>query len=143
VWWWCGGGGVVVDFLTDNITTPTKVVLSCFGLLVGLWQQGSKIVTSQHTLNNPPQENKVLEMPEYLILEDGRIMALRNFAAVLRRHKFSQERDPHEYFYSENMLFHPWYSESELFPNDAAKCQSLFEEYDDAIDGKYCTKIQL
>jgi hypothetical protein len=40
---WCGGGGgvvvvVVVVFLTDNITTPTKVVLSCFGLLVGLWQ---------------------------------------------------------------------------------------------------------
>jgi hypothetical protein len=30
--WWCGG------FFTDNNTTPTKVVLSCFGLLVGLWQ---------------------------------------------------------------------------------------------------------
>ena len=25
-------------FLTDNNTTPTKVVLGCFGLLVGLWQ---------------------------------------------------------------------------------------------------------
>jgi hypothetical protein len=37
VWWWCGGG-VVVVCLTDNNTTPTKVVLSCFGLLVGLWQ---------------------------------------------------------------------------------------------------------
>jgi hypothetical protein len=32
--WWCGGGG----FLTDNNTTSTKVVLSCFGLLVELWQ---------------------------------------------------------------------------------------------------------
>jgi hypothetical protein len=30
---WCGGG-----FFTDNNTTATKVVLSCFGLLVGLWQ---------------------------------------------------------------------------------------------------------
>ena len=29
---------VVVVFLTDNKTTPTKVVLSCFGLLVGLWK---------------------------------------------------------------------------------------------------------
>jgi hypothetical protein len=29
-WWWF--------FLTDNNTTSTKVVLSCFGLLVGLWQ---------------------------------------------------------------------------------------------------------
>jgi hypothetical protein len=39
---WCGGVVVVVwwwwFFLTDNNTTPTKVVLSCFGLLVGLWQ---------------------------------------------------------------------------------------------------------
>jgi hypothetical protein len=37
--WWCGGvvwwfGG----FLTYDNTTPTKVVLNCFGLLVGLWQ---------------------------------------------------------------------------------------------------------
>ena len=32
VWWWWSG------FLTDNNTTPTKVVLNCFGLLVGLWQ---------------------------------------------------------------------------------------------------------
>ena len=35
-------GGVVVwfgvVFFTDNNTTPTKVLLSCFGLLVGLWQ---------------------------------------------------------------------------------------------------------
>ena len=28
----------MVVFLTDNNTTPTKVVLGCFGLLVGLWQ---------------------------------------------------------------------------------------------------------
>jgi hypothetical protein len=25
-------------FLTDNNTTPAQVVLSCFWLLVGLWQ---------------------------------------------------------------------------------------------------------
>ena len=31
--WWC-----FFVFFTDNKTTPTKVVLSCFGLLVGLWQ---------------------------------------------------------------------------------------------------------
>ena len=36
VWWTCGGGG---GFVTDYNTTPTKVVLSSFGLLVGLWQQ--------------------------------------------------------------------------------------------------------
>jgi hypothetical protein len=31
---WCGG------FITNYKTTPTKVVLSCFGLMVGLWQIG-------------------------------------------------------------------------------------------------------
>jgi hypothetical protein len=41
---WCGGGGsgvvvvVVWGYLNNNNTTPTKVVLKCFGLLVGLWQ---------------------------------------------------------------------------------------------------------
>ena len=30
---------MVVWVFTDYNTTPTKVVLSCFGLLVGLWQQ--------------------------------------------------------------------------------------------------------
>jgi hypothetical protein len=30
VWWWF--------ILTDNSATPAKVVLSCFGLLFGLWQ---------------------------------------------------------------------------------------------------------
>jgi hypothetical protein len=28
-----------VGLFTDNKTTPTTVVLSCFGLLVGLWQK--------------------------------------------------------------------------------------------------------
>ena len=37
--WWCGGGVVWCGgFITDYKTTPTKFVLSCFGLLVGLWQ---------------------------------------------------------------------------------------------------------
>ena len=31
----CGG---YTCFVTDNNTTPTKVVLSCLGLFVGLWQ---------------------------------------------------------------------------------------------------------
>ena len=39
LWWWSGGMLMVWWFiLTDNNTTPTKGVLSCFGLLVGLWQ---------------------------------------------------------------------------------------------------------
>jgi hypothetical protein len=40
--WWCGGG-VGGGFPTDNNTTSTKVVLSCFGLLVELWQLYNKL----------------------------------------------------------------------------------------------------
>ena len=35
---WCCVLWCCVVFLTDTNTTPTKVVLSCFGLLIGLWQ---------------------------------------------------------------------------------------------------------
>jgi hypothetical protein len=34
VWWWCWCGAS----FTDYNTIPTTVVLSCFELLVGLWQ---------------------------------------------------------------------------------------------------------
>ena len=49
-----GGGG---GFFTDNITTPTKVVLSCFGLLVGLWQLKEKNTKDQ--LGILHRENKI------------------------------------------------------------------------------------
>ena len=44
-WWWCGG------FITDYKTTPTKIVLNCFGLLVGLWQL-CKYYVNQAVLTN-------------------------------------------------------------------------------------------
>ena len=64
MWCWCGGGGVVMvcwcvgvvvwlcvgvvvvwsGFFNDFNTTPSKVVFSCFGLLVGLWQNASKCI---------------------------------------------------------------------------------------------------
>jgi hypothetical protein len=44
--WLCGGVGCGGLFLTDNNITPTIVVLSCFGLLVGLWQLGIKSVNA-------------------------------------------------------------------------------------------------
>jgi hypothetical protein len=50
-WWWCGGVG---GFFTDNNTFPTKVVLSCFGLLVGLWQFVSINLIKLATFPSPP-----------------------------------------------------------------------------------------
>ena len=44
----------------------------------------------------------------------------------MRRHKFNPEKDEHEYCYSELLLFYPWRSEDELFPEDGKKCIKLF-----------------
>ena len=49
---WCGGGG----FFTDDNTTPTKVVISCFGLLVGLWK------ICQMIYNNIVMDNLTIDM---------------------------------------------------------------------------------
>ena len=84
-----------------------------------------------------------LAMPCYIILENGKIMRLRNHAAVLRRHKF-KEKDPHEFFYSESMLFSPWYSEEELFHSDPENCQALYQKMDmnpEVVDGRKLSKI--
>ena len=57
-------------------------------------------------------------------------MRLRSYEAVIRRYKFRRENNPHEYFYSELLMFRPWSSESELFEDDVDKCKELFEEMD-------------
>ena len=54
--------GVVVFILTDNKTTPTKVVFSCFGLLVGLWQ-----LEADTSSNNANYLNVKEELPETII----------------------------------------------------------------------------
>ena len=41
---------VVLFFLTDYNTSPTKFVLSCFGLLVGLWQYKWRLELGLHIL---------------------------------------------------------------------------------------------
>ena len=54
-------------------------------------------------------------------------MTLRRFDAVIRRHKFDFRKDPHEYFYSELLLFYPLRDECDLFPNDFEKCRELYK----------------
>ena len=57
-------------------------------------------------------------------------MRRRSFEAVIRRHKFKQELNPHEFFYSELLLFRPWFSETELHQDSAELCQILYNECD-------------
>jgi hypothetical protein len=80
--------------------------------------------------NNPPKENMTLILPDFVILKNKKVMRLRSYEAVIRRYKFRRENNPHEYFYSELLMFRPWFSESELFEDDIDKCKEWFEEMD-------------
>ena len=64
---WC-----VVGFFTDTNTTPTQIVLSCFGLLVGLWQLHCQ----------PRQGNKPKRLKKYLF-------SFKHLFNLLQRFPFS------------------------------------------------------
>ena len=67
------------------------------------------------------EEEDTLDLQDFIELQNGRVMTLRRFDTVIRRHKFDFRKDPHEYFYSELLLFYPWIDECNLFPNDFEK----------------------
>ena len=53
-------------------------------------------------------------------------MRLRKVPAVLRIHKLREDKDPHEYFYSQLLLYRPWQTEDELHENDMNACVDLY-----------------
>ena len=99
-----------------------------FGL--NLPMSDEPIIVCKDTVENPPAENPNLTLPEYIVLSNGKIMRKRKFAAVLRRHKFRYEINPHEFCYSEMLLFTPWRNENDLFPNLIDSCLNLYDECD-------------
>ena len=74
----------------------------------------------------PPKANKKLVLPDFIILRNKKVMRLRNFPAVIRRYKFRHENNPHEYFYSELLMFTPWFSESDLFAGIWTSVENCF-----------------
>ena len=78
---------------------------------------------------------EVTMLPDFIELLNNKIMRLRKFDAVIRRHKFKAEKDEHQFFYSELLLFHPWRDEvEELFPHDPKKCGELYLRVKESID---------
>ena len=88
------------------------------------------ITVCSDTLGQPPSDNLNLTLPEYIVLGNGKMMRKRGFAAVLRRHKFKYDIDPHEFCYSEMLLFRPWRNENDLFSNMIDDCLNLYDECD-------------
>ena len=79
-------------------------------------------------------ENEDIPLPDFIELENGKVMKLRKFDAEVRRHKFKSDKEEHEYFSSELLLFWPWRHESELFPDDAEKSAALYKRVKPVID---------
>ena len=75
-------------------------------------------------------ENLETQLPMYIQLNGGKLgfMKLRNHPSILRLHKLREDKDPHEFFFSELLLYMPWRSEDEIFPNNLERCLALFKD---------------
>ena len=58
----------------------------------------------------------------------------------MRFFKKKLDVDPHRYYFSELILYHPFRDENDLYPEDPVKCQELYLKHADQI--KY-TKAQV
>ena len=89
-------------------------------------------------------EQQKKPLPKIIQLKNGLgYMKLRSFSrAILRRHKMKFETNPHEFYYSQLLLFRPWrIEEKDLHIESLEECQNLFEESDlNACDSR--TKIE-
>ncbi len=70
------------------------------------------------------------QLPLHIKLAGGKLgyMKLRTFPKVLRIHKFKLNTTPHDFFYSELLLYRPWHTETELFADNFTKCHNLYWE---------------
>ena len=85
--------------------------------------------------------NKKLQvkLPIFIKLKEQEYyMKLRGTPSVMRIHKVKEEYNPHEFFYSELLLYRPWRDEKELHPECLEACMQLYKEEcdcDEHMDG--------
>ena len=76
----------------------------------------------------PPKKRK--RLPHFIPLHsvDGKMSYMKLRAKrVIRFHKFSNTKTPHEFYFTEMQKYLPFVDEEELFPGDIAKCKNLYE----------------
>ena len=84
------------------------------------------------------REAKRRKLPHLLTLEDlmpgePRILHKRTFPRAMRFFKKKYDRNPHLFYFTELMLYHPFRDENQLFPEDPAKCEELYMKHKDEI----------
>ena len=87
-------------------------------------------------VGNP--EARPRRLPHLLTLEDPmpgepRILHKRTFPRAMRFFKKKYEKDPHLFYFTELILYHPFRDEKELFPEDPEKCEELYKIHQNEI----------
>ena len=77
-------------------------------------------------------------LPHLLTLEDPmpgepRILHKRTFPRAMRFFKKKYDKDPHLFYFTELILYHPFRAEKELFPEDPEKCEELYKKHQNEI----------
>ena len=105
-------------------------------LITGRFDEGesSRFNEEQHSSFNEGQNSKVgkrRKLPQLLTLRDPmpgepKILHKRTFPRALRFFKKKYEKNPHLFYFTKLMLFHPFRDENELFPEDPQRCEELY-----------------
>ena len=64
---------------------------------------------------------------------EPRILHRRTFPRALRFFKKNHDQNPHHFYLTELMLFHPFRNENDLYPDDPEKCHELYKQHKDEI----------
>ena len=83
-------------------------------------------------------EARPRRLPHLLTLEDPmpgepRILHKRTFPRAMRFFKKKYDKDPHLFYFTELILYHPFRDEKELFPEDPEKCEELYKNHQNEI----------
>ena len=78
------------------------------------------------------------KLPHLLTLADvmpgePRILHKRTFPRAMRFFKKKYDQNPHLFYFTELVLYHPFRDENELFPEDPEKCEELYMKHQDEI----------
>ena len=64
---------------------------------------------------------------------EPKVLNKRTFPRALRFFKKKYDRNPHHFYLTELMLFHPFRDENELYPENPEKCEELYLQHKDEI----------
>ena len=85
----------------------------------------------------PFNEETSLPLPQFIPLSkgfDGYQWMRKRSEKSIRFHKINRQNDPHQWYFSEMMLYLPFTDEDELFPDDFEMCLQLYIANEDKIN---------